>query len=344
MNNLVVVLVAAALAAPSEAFSAASLGPVQLGPLSLTPSRSCMNMVNSAMDISIVSPSSNYSATALSYFDDLPSTSTISQDATGVDMLLNSNSGHCVEAGLVEYCPTDNAPQHSESPFIESVLSSYIGPRVILALVAVLYGTNFPLGAIMEQSLPASAATSSRMVLASLVLSPFLLQLKPSLRTQVLIGGSFVSLGYISQSIALVDTSPAVVSFLGSATVMVCPILSWLVDRKPMGIKDAPQTWLVCIVAVLLLLLLLISCSSTIDLTDSISYVHLYLFMQAAFLCLSGVAALELFDSSADASATFSLAESVSRLGTGDALSLVQAVGFGTGIVSCHNDLLLLKS
>lgn len=51
----------------------------------------------------------------------------------------------------------------------------------------------------MNDNLPASAATSSRMVLASLVLSPFLLQLKPNLRWQVLIGGGFVSLGYITQ-------------------------------------------------------------------------------------------------------------------------------------------------
>jgi drug/metabolite transporter (DMT)-like permease len=58
-----------------------------------------------------------------------------------------------------------------------------------------------------------------------------------------------------------------------------------------MGWKDAPQTWL------------------------------------AAILCLSGVAALELFDSSgADSGLTFS------RFGTGDVLSLVQAVGFGTGM------------
>ena len=136
----------------------------------------------------------------------------------------------------------------------------------------------------MNDNLPASAATSGRMVLASLVLSPFLFQLKPDLRSHVLIGGSFVSLGYISQSIALIDTSPAIVSFLGSATVIVCPLLQWLLDKKRMGWKDAPQTWL------------------------------------AAILCLSGVATLELSDASLDS------------LGVGNALSLVQALGFGTGL------------
>jgi drug/metabolite transporter (DMT)-like permease len=64
-----------------------------------------------------------------------------------------------------------------------------------------------------------------------------------------------------------------------------------LVEKKPMGWKDAPQTWL------------------------------------AAVLCLAGVAALELFDSSGMDSAA-----NLSRFGTGDFLSLVQAVGFGTGM------------
>mmetsp|Transcript_29995 Transcript_29995/g.64276 ORF Transcript_29995/g.64276 Transcript_29995/m.64276 type:complete len:489 (+) Transcript_29995:180-1646(+) len=179
-------------------------------------------------------------------------------------------------------------------PFIESILSTYLGPRLILALVSILYATNFPLGSLMNDALPASAATSSRMVLASLVLSPFLFRLKPSLRREVLLGGSFVSMGYVSQSLALVDTSPALVSFLGSATVLVCPLLQWLVDKRPMGWKDAPQTWM------------------------------------AACLCLCGVAALELFGGGGGGGT--SLRDHWEQLGRGDALSLVQAVGFGTGV------------
>jgi hypothetical protein len=39
-------------------------------------------------------------------------------------------------------------------------MSTYWGPRVLLAAVACLYGTNFPLGAIiMDHALPVSAAT-----------------------------------------------------------------------------------------------------------------------------------------------------------------------------------------
>eukprot|EP00574_Skeletonema_japonicum_P007750 CAMPEP_0201725098 /NCGR_PEP_ID=MMETSP0593-20130828/8595_1 /ASSEMBLY_ACC=CAM_ASM_000672 /TAXON_ID=267983 /ORGANISM="Skeletonema japonicum, Strain CCMP2506" /LENGTH=453 /DNA_ID=CAMNT_0048216419 /DNA_START=109 /DNA_END=1470 /DNA_ORIENTATION=+ len=226
----------------------------------------------------------------------------IPQSLTEVDLYADNlvtfiDDGPCVEVGhLIEYCPVDHtAPQPTHnSALVERVLNSYIGPRAILALVAILYGTNFSLGALMNDNLPASAATSGRMVLAAMVLSPFLLQLKPNLRSSVFLGGAFVSLGYVSQSIALIDTSPATVSFLGSCTVLVCPLLQWIVNKKQMGIKDAPQTWL------------------------------------AAFLCLSGVATLELFDASP--SASFSITESMSQLGVGDALSLLQAVGFGVGM------------
>lgn len=169
-----------------------------------------------------------------------------------------------------------------------TILDSYWLPRIVLSLVPLLYGTNFALGSIMNDALPASAATSNRMVCASITLLPFLLQLKPSLRYQVLLGGVFVSLGYVSQSIALIDTSPAMVSFLGSTTVLVCPLLQLIVDKKPIQ----RQTWL------------------------------------AAVLCLSGVATLELMGSSD----TLSLSDNLAQLGKGDALSLLQAIGFGTGI------------
>jgi hypothetical protein len=267
----------------------------------------------------------------------------------------------------IETGPVEDAPPAPANDDPTDVLSTYVGPRFILGLVAMLYGTNFPLGAIMNDNLPASASTSSRMVLASFVLSPFLFRLRPNLIRRVLLGGSFVSLGYISQSLALVDTSPALVSFLGSATVLVCPILGWLVDGRRMGIRDAPQTWLVRsrvyippekghfrpihfhVVSTPDFFSndrhsLSLSFSGTWpfarDEYESSSGRDLSLYniihplvSQAASLCLSGVAALELFDSNTNA---LSLAL-LSKLGTGDALSLVQAIGFGTGVVSCCN-------
>lgn len=128
---------------------------------------------------------------------------------------------------------------------------AYIWPRALLLICSVLYGTNFPLGRLMNDAMPASAATSSRMVLASIALSPFLFQLKPSLRKSAAICGTFTALGYISQSIALVDTPAATVSFLGALVVIVCPALAVAVDKKKLGFADAPQTWIAAITCII---------------------------------------------------------------------------------------------
>jgi len=124
---------------------------------------------------------------------------------------------------------------------------AYLWPRILLLICSVLYGTNFPLGRLMNDALPASAATSNRVLLASIALSPFLFQLKPSLRGTAAVCGTFTALGYISQSIALVDTPAATVSFLGALVVIVCPALAVVVDKKKMGFADAPQTWIAAI-------------------------------------------------------------------------------------------------
>lgn len=134
----------------------------------------------------------------------------------------------------------------------------YLWPRALLLGCSLLYGTNFPLGRIMNDALPASATTSGRMLLAFAVLSPFLLNLKPHLGKTAVVGGSFCALGYLSQSVALVDTPAATVAFLGALVVVITPLVSLVVDKAKLGWKDAPQTWI------------------------------------AAALCLAGVAALEL--------------------------------------------------
>ena len=72
----------------------------------------------------------------------------------------------------------------------------YLWPRALLLGCSVLYGTNFPLGRIMNEALPASATTSGRMLLASVSLLPFLFQLDPELRKTAVVGGSFCALGY----------------------------------------------------------------------------------------------------------------------------------------------------
>jgi drug/metabolite transporter (DMT)-like permease len=163
--------------------------------------------------------------------------------------------GLCVLADYDEVIDED-------AGLVGKVLNSYLGPRLLLAGASILYGTNFPLGVMMNDALPPSAGVCARTVLAAAALSPFLFKLSPKLSGPAMLCGCFTALGYTTQALALKEISPATVAFLGAATVIVCPTLSAVVDKKPMGIKDTPQTWL------------------------------------AAILCLAGVGVLELYDPS----------------------------------------------
>ena len=122
-------------------------------------------------------------------------------------------------------------------------------PSALLLGCSVLYGTNFPLGRLMNEALPASATSSARFLLAAIALSPFLFQLNPAIRLQAMRCGAFTALGYISQSIALVDTSAATVSFLGALIVVWNPLLEAFVDKRPKGFDQAPQTWIAAALA-----------------------------------------------------------------------------------------------
>jgi len=187
----------------------------------------------------------------------------------------------------------DSRRAASERSIIDQFLGSYLGPRALLAFASILYGTNFPLGAIMNENLPASAATSARMLMASLALSPFLFKLDPKLAPTAILGGCFVAMGYITQSLSLVTTSPATVAFIGAATVIVCPMLESLVYKKDVSLQKAPQTWF------------------------------------AAALCLLGVGILELYDPTGQTE----IMDIFSQVGVGDFFALLQAVGFGTSFV-----------
>lgn len=213
--------------------------------------------------IPFVASSLRKSSSSSSLLRSMPTTEEKVEESTSVDMDAELDSenvvcarGICVvaEDGAPELCTLDenlnevvcepNPDAAAEKPGLNL---AYLWPRALLLVCSVLYGTNFPLGRLMNDALPASAATSTRMLLASIALSPFLFQLKPNLRGTAALCGTFTALGYISQSIALVDTPAATVSFLGALVVIVCPALAVFVEKKKMGFADAPQTWIAAI-------------------------------------------------------------------------------------------------
>jgi len=227
------------------------------------------------------------------YYDDLlnPDNPTGVVCARGVCVIPDDGGDYDWSAPPGYSSLDDTQQQQKQQPsIVQRFLHSYLGPRLLLAFASVLYGTNFPLGAMMNDSLPPSAATSARMILASVALSPFLFKLEGKLAPSALLCGCFTALGYITQSLSLVDTSPAKVAFLGAATVIVCPALEVIVNKKDMSITNQPQTWL------------------------------------AATLCILGVGILELYDPTG----ATALSDAFSQIGSGDFLAILQAVGFGT--------------
>jgi drug/metabolite transporter (DMT)-like permease len=118
------------------------------------------------------------------------------------------------------------------------------------------YGTNFPIGRYLNEALPAAAATSGRFLIAMLALSPYIPRLRRSLIGPCILSGILDSIGYCAQSVALVDTPAAKVSFLGTLTILWIPLLSSVLDGRRYGIASAPQLWLaaaLCLTGVALL-------------------------------------------------------------------------------------------
>ena len=179
-------------------------------------------------------------------------TTTDADDVETVDDLLDAPQVNCARGVCVidetepEVCEFDENMEEIVCVPAETPL----WPKALLLGSSVLYGTNFALGRLMNDALPAAASTSARFVLAGVALFPFLLRLAPSLRRDALICGCFTALGYVTQSLALVDTPAATVAFLGALTVVVCPTCAFLVEKRTdLGFRDAPQVWVAAILA-----------------------------------------------------------------------------------------------
>lgn len=117
-------------------------------------------------------------------------------------------------------------------------------PRGLLLAAAIGYGSNFPVGRLMNEVVPACATTSGRFALAALLLSPFLPKLDKRLIMPAILSGLADGIGYVSQSIALVDTPAAKVAFLGALTVVWVPALDAIFSGRDLRLRAAPQVWI----------------------------------------------------------------------------------------------------
>ncbi|CAK0794495.1 unnamed protein product, partial [Prorocentrum cordatum] len=102
---------------------------------------------------------------------------------------------------------------------------------------------------VMNAAFPASEAALLRFGIAALALSPCLAQLKPSVARPAVECGVFVAMGYIGQAIALETEPAATVGFICALAVVWCPLLEFVVDRKPVA-EVGTSTWIAAALAI----------------------------------------------------------------------------------------------
>lgn len=141
----------------------------------------------------------------------------------------------------------------SETSSEESLQTRLLGPvwqaRLLLAVAAALYGTNFTFVKILNENVPVQIGTSLRFALAACATLPFLflkgkskngsidvIDIDTGIDTGVLLGGMEVgmwnAIGYLSQSVGLETTPASTSSFVCSLAVVVVPILDYLAGKQ----------------------------------------------------------------------------------------------------------------
>ncbi len=102
--------------------------------------------------------------------------------------------------------------------------------RLLMLLVAMLWGTNFPgVKALINSGLPVSFAAAARFTVAAAAFAPTLATAGPLPAELVARGlecGAWIALGYVAQAIALQDVPAGVVAFIASLQVVFVPLVT----------------------------------------------------------------------------------------------------------------------
>jgi len=122
----------------------------------------------------------------------------------------------------------------------DKALISLWAARGILLLVAILWGTNFASVKYLETlcfhppcNHPPSEAALARFGVAGVASIPFLVGQPTAIILAGLECGIWISLGYFTQALALSSISASKAAFICSLTVVVVPIVSYLLYKKP---------------------------------------------------------------------------------------------------------------
>jgi len=108
----------------------------------------------------------------------------------------------------------------------------YLWPRAMLLAVAAIWGTNFGVIKLLDESLRTSASAAGRFGLAALALSPALINAPREVVMRGLGLGNVVFMGYFLQANALRESESNKIAFLCSLAVVFVPLINKLFPEK----------------------------------------------------------------------------------------------------------------
>eukprot|EP00189_Rhodosorus_marinus_P002354 CAMPEP_0113969530 /NCGR_PEP_ID=MMETSP0011_2-20120614/10390_1 /TAXON_ID=101924 /ORGANISM="Rhodosorus marinus" /LENGTH=417 /DNA_ID=CAMNT_0000983241 /DNA_START=301 /DNA_END=1554 /DNA_ORIENTATION=+ /assembly_acc=CAM_ASM_000156 len=150
-------------------------------------------------------------------------------------------------AGLeAEVFPSPEQSVEDEKLDPEAVFN-YIWPRATMILVAALWGTNFAIVKMLDESVRVAASAFARFGLAALALSPWMIGAPKEVLLRGFDIGKYVFLGYYFQTVALKYSTANKIAFLCSLTVVFVPLLSTMFPSKEHGGDEKNQVPMVSI-------------------------------------------------------------------------------------------------
>jgi len=145
---------------------------------------------------------------------------------------------------IKEIDQVEQAIESSVDEMVEEPIGLWVA-RGLLLLVAILWGTNFASVKYLETLCfhppchhPPSEFAFARFGVAALASAPFLWNQNKGVILAGLECGVYICLGYFTQALALSYISAGQCAFICSLTVVVVPVLSFLLYRKPISISN----------------------------------------------------------------------------------------------------------
>jgi drug/metabolite transporter (DMT)-like permease len=231
------------------------------------------------------------------------------------------DNGSALLATRASLDPPESLP-HQEA--VEPPLSIWAA-RGILLLVAMIWATNFPAVKYLEHlcfhppcNHPPSEFALARFGVAAVVSFPLLVRQRWDVIAAGFECGLFITLGYITQAVALESISAGKCAFICSLTVVVVPLLAALLEGKPIKpINLVAATMALCGVGLL---------EGLVDLHSLLGIAP-----AVADTSIASSSSLEAVNSVAIAASGGALSSVAQTLGVGkgDIIALGQPLGFG---------------